>query len=128
MWRADAAGFEHSVARCSTAAITASRAPLLLNLGGDPLSEAVSSAASNRHVAFVQTNLDQADSLATALHERIAADTIVITLGRHGVFARTATGTVHVSTDSPSGSGWCERDRAVPVPGAQSAGQRSDRA
>ncbi|MFC0098273.1 hypothetical protein ACFFKH_12120 [Micromonospora marina] len=69
----------------AAAAITASRAPLLLNLGGDPLSEAVASAASNRRVAFVQTNLDEADadqaeSLATALHERIAADTIVITL------------------------------------------------
>ncbi|GAA3772211.1 hypothetical protein GCM10022225_69450 [Plantactinospora mayteni] len=89
----------------AAAAITASQAPLLLNLGGDPLSEAVASAANNRHVAYVQTNLDeanadQADSLATALHERIAADAIVITLGKHGAFARTATGTAHVSAPS----------------------------
>jgi sugar/nucleoside kinase (ribokinase family) len=89
----------------SAAAISACRAPLLLNLGGDPLSEAVAAAASDRHVAFVQTNLDEADAdeaetLAAQLHERIAADAVVITLGRFGAFARTATGTIRASAPS----------------------------
>lgn len=89
----------------AAAAITASRAPLLLNLGGDPLSEAVATAASNRHVAFVQTNLDeahadQAEHLAAQLHERICADAIVITLGRFGAFARTTTGTIRATAPS----------------------------
>lgn len=88
--------------RAAAAAITASRVPLLLNLGGDPLSEAVASAAHNCHVAFVQTNLDeasadQAESLAAQLHEHIAAEAIVITLGRLGAFARTSTGTIRTS-------------------------------
>lgn len=86
----------------AAAAITSSRAPLLLNLGGDPLSDVVASAARNRHVAFVQTNLDesqadQAESLAADLHERIAADAVVITLGKLGALARTATGAAAAS-------------------------------
>jgi hypothetical protein len=46
----------------AAAAISASRALLLLNLGGDPLSDAVAEAASQRRVAFVQTNLDEHDA------------------------------------------------------------------
>jgi hypothetical protein len=89
----------------AAAAITANRVPLLLNLGGDRLSEAVACAAKDRHVAFVQTNLDeahadQAQTLAAQLHERICADTIVITLGRLGAFARTPTGTIRATAPS----------------------------
>lgn len=56
----------------------------------------MAAAASNRQVTFVQTNLDEAhadhaEQLAADLHARIAAETIVITLGRLGALARTAT-------------------------------------
>ncbi|MDG4768306.1 PfkB family carbohydrate kinase [Solwaraspora sp. WMMD406] len=91
----------------AAAAISSSRAPLLLNLGGDPLSEAVASAARNRQVAFVQTNLDesqadQAETLAAGLHERTAAGAVVITLGKLGAFARTATSTTVANAPSMS--------------------------
>lgn len=82
----------------ASAAIAATDVPLLLNLGGDPLSEAITAAAADRHVAFVQTNADEADldhaeQLAADLHARIGARTVVVTLGRHGALAYTATGT-----------------------------------
>lgn len=61
----------------AAAAITASRAPLLLNLGGDPLSDAITAAAGQRHIAAVQTNLDEhdagrAEDLAADLYTRLA--------------------------------------------------------
>lgn len=85
----------------AAAAITASQAPLLLNLGGDPLSDAVAEAANGRHIAFVQTNLDERDAdhaeeVAAELYTYLAPDTAVITLGRLGALAYTATGAFRV--------------------------------
>jgi sugar/nucleoside kinase (ribokinase family) len=81
----------------AAAAITASRAPLLLNLGGDVLTPAVAEAASGRHIAFVQTNLDEhdadrAEAVAADLHARLAPETVVVTLGRLGAIGYTAAG------------------------------------
>jgi sugar/nucleoside kinase (ribokinase family) len=81
----------------AAAAITASRAPLLLNLGGDVLSPAIADAASGRHVAFVQTNLDEldadrAEALAADLYARLSPETVVVTLGRLGALGCTAAG------------------------------------
>lgn len=78
-------------------AITASRAPLLLNLGGDPLSPAVAHAARQRHIAFVQTNLDErdagrAEAVAADLFAALDSEAVVITLGRLGAYAHTASG------------------------------------
>lgn len=85
----------------AAAAITASRAPLLLNLGGDPLSDAVAEAASRRHVAFVQTNLDERDAdhaeeLAAELFSHLNPQTAVVTLGRLGALGFTSTGAFRV--------------------------------
>jgi sugar/nucleoside kinase (ribokinase family) len=85
----------------AAAAITASRAPLLLNLGGDALSPAIANAASGRRVAFVQTNLDEndagrAEALATDLSARLDPETVVVTLGRLGALAHTTTATFRV--------------------------------
>lgn len=85
----------------AAAAITASRAPLLLNLGGDPLSPTVTEAASVRPIAFLQTNLDEpdadrAEALAADLHARISPKTVVVTLGRLGALGYTAAGTFWV--------------------------------
>ena len=85
----------------AAATINASRAPLLLNLGGDMLSPAVATAASGRHVAVVQTNLDEpdadrAEALAADLHARLSPKTVVVTLGRLGALGRTAAGTFWV--------------------------------
>ncbi|MEV6966616.1 carbohydrate kinase family protein [Hamadaea sp. NPDC051192] len=76
-------------------AITASRAPLLLNLGGDPLSDAIAEAASRRPIAFVQTNLDERDAghaqaLASELYARLQPETVVVTLGSLGALGYTA--------------------------------------
>jgi len=81
----------------AAAAITASEVPLLLNLGGDLLSDTIAEAASRRHIAFVQTNLDERDAgnaqaLAIELHERMRPETVVVTLGRLGALGYTATG------------------------------------
>lgn len=89
----------------AAAAITASRAPLLLNLGGDPLSDAVADAASDRQVVFVQTNLSEVDAgqagqLAASLRARITAEMIVITLGRLGAIGYTAGG-IHRASAPP---------------------------
>jgi sugar/nucleoside kinase (ribokinase family) len=80
------------------AAITTSRVPLLLNLGGDPPTVALTAAARQRHVAFAQTSLDgtnmeRAEHLATTLREALGAEMAVVTLGAGGALARTATGT-----------------------------------
>lgn len=85
----------------AAAAIAASRTPLLLNLGGDPLSDAVADASSQRHVAFVQTNLDErdaehAEAVAAELFACLEADTAVVTLGQLGAVGHTATGTFRV--------------------------------
>jgi 2-dehydro-3-deoxygluconokinase len=85
----------------AAAAITASRAPLLLNLGGDALSPAIADAASGRHLAFIQTNLDEndagrAETVAADLYARLDPDTVVVTLGRLGALGHTATGTFRV--------------------------------
>lgn len=82
----------------ATVAIAASPAPLLLNLGGDPLSDAIVAAVSTRHIAFVQTNLDERDSeqaeyLARQLFERLEPESVVITLGRLGALGYAASGT-----------------------------------
>jgi hypothetical protein len=74
-------------------AFTASRGPLLLNLGGDPLSGAIVGAASRRHVAFVQTNLDEhlaghADWFAADIFASLAPESIAITLGCSALSAR----------------------------------------
>ncbi|MGH4014148.1 MAG: PfkB family carbohydrate kinase [Pseudonocardiaceae bacterium] len=84
-------------------AISATQVPLLLNLGGDPLTGTLAAATSGRHVAFVQTSLDedhveQAEQFADDLQSRIIADTVVITLGRHGAMARTAVKIYRAST------------------------------
>jgi len=86
-------------------AISATSGPLMLNLGGDPLTETMAAAVTRRHVAFLQTSLDEAnvehaDRLADYLHSRVIADTVVITLGRHGVLARTSNATYR--TDAPT--------------------------
>ncbi|WP_162907125.1 carbohydrate kinase family protein [Allorhizocola rhizosphaerae] len=86
----------------AAAAITASRAPLLLNLGGDPLSDAIANAAAQRHIAFVQTNLDEhaadhAETLAAQLFDRLNPEAVVITLGRLGALGHTATATFRTS-------------------------------
>lgn len=85
----------------AAAAITASRAPLLLNLGGDPLSEAIAEAASQRRVAFVQTNLDEHDAgraqtVAADLYVRLHPETVVVTLGRLGALGYTSAGAFRV--------------------------------
>lgn len=79
-------------------AISATAVPLMLNLGGDPLTESLAAAIRGRHVAFLQTSLDeahieQAEQLAADLCSCVVADNVVITLGRHGALARTATKT-----------------------------------
>ena len=50
------------LAYAQVTAVAAGRAPLLLNLGGDPLSDAVAEAARTRHVVFAQTNLAEHDA------------------------------------------------------------------
>ena len=85
---------EHAAA----AAIAATEVPLLLNLGGDPLSATIAAAVVDRHVAFVQTNaeepdLDRAEALVADLYSRMGARAAVVTLGRHGALACAATGT-----------------------------------
>ena len=87
----------------AAAAITASRAPLLLNLGGDPLSDAIAEAARARHVVYAQTNLAEHDAhhanqLAAELFARLDPETVVITLGRLGAFGYTSAGAFHVET------------------------------
>lgn len=79
-------------------AIATTTVPLILNLGGDPLTDSLAAVASGRHIAFVQTSLDeahaeQAEQLADDLRSRVIADAVVITYGRHGALARTATAT-----------------------------------
>jgi sugar/nucleoside kinase (ribokinase family) len=103
----------------AAAAITASRAPLLLNLGGDTPTDAIVAAAQERQITFAQTNLPEgnlqdaghldtglddtdtaigrAEQYATDLYARIPADAVVVTLGRLGALARTATGTYRVA-------------------------------
>ncbi|MGH3903768.1 MAG: carbohydrate kinase family protein [Pseudonocardiaceae bacterium] len=83
-------------------AISASQVPLILNLGGDPLTDSLAAAASGRHVAFIQTSLDEdhvekAEQLAADLQSRMIADSVVITLGRHGAIARTGLAIYRVS-------------------------------
>lgn len=87
----------------AAAAITASRAPLLLNLGGDPLSHAVAEAASGRHIAVAQTNLDEhdanrAEALAADLYARLEPETVVVTLGRLGALGYTRGNALWVPT------------------------------
>lgn len=81
----------------ATRAIEASRAPLLLNLGGDPLSDAIAEAASRHPIAFVQTNLDERDAghaqtLAAELYARLQPETVAVTLGSLGALSYTAAG------------------------------------
>lgn len=85
----------------AAAAIAACRAPLLLNLGGDPLTAETAAAASDRHIAYVQTNLDEHDAdraehLAADLFARLNPDAAVVTLGRLGALGYTAAGAFHV--------------------------------
>jgi sugar/nucleoside kinase (ribokinase family) len=85
----------------AAAAIAASQTPLLLNLGGDPVSNAVIDAATQRHIAFVQTNLDerdaeQAEAIAAELFARLEPETAVVTLGGLGAVGYTATGAFRV--------------------------------
>jgi sugar/nucleoside kinase (ribokinase family) len=80
------------------AVVAAGDVPLLLNLGGDALDDAIAAAARGRHVAVVQTSLDEADAVyadtvASDLFDRLSPETAVVTLGRLGVLARTRTGT-----------------------------------
>jgi sugar/nucleoside kinase (ribokinase family) len=87
----------------AAAAITASRDPLLLNLGGAPLSDTVAEAASRRHIAFVQTNLDEQDAsraqaVAANLYARLHPETVVLTLGRLGALGYTSAGAFRVQT------------------------------
>jgi sugar/nucleoside kinase (ribokinase family) len=83
----------------------AGEVPLLLNLGGDPLDDAIAAATDGRHVAAVQTSIDEADtrdaeSLAGTLLDQLNADAAVVTLGRLGALARTRTG-VHRAAAPP---------------------------
>lgn len=75
----------------------ADQTPLLLNLGADPLDDAIVMAAEGRQVAAVQTSLDEADSgraeaLACHLFDRLRPDVAVVTLGRLGAVARSRNG------------------------------------
>lgn len=70
--------------------------PLFLNLGGCPLSQPIAAAVIDQPVAVVQTNLDeqhhhQAEALADDLYRCLRPDVAVVTLGRLGAIARTAT-------------------------------------
>lgn len=76
---------------------------MLLNLGGDPLSDTVAEAASERHVAFVQTNRDEpdagrAEAVAADLYARLHPETVVVTLGRFGALGYTSAGAFRVQT------------------------------
>ena len=86
-------------------AVAAARAPLLLNLGGDPLDERIAAAAADQQVTAVQTSLDEADAadaeaLATDLLARLHPAAAVVTLGRLGAIACTASG-IHRAAAPP---------------------------
>ncbi|MGH3755929.1 MAG: PfkB family carbohydrate kinase, partial [Pseudonocardiaceae bacterium] len=79
------------------AAAAAEGTPLLLNLGGDPLTEPVAAAIDGQRLAAVQTNLDEVDAttaedLASDLFERLRPDAAIVTLGRLGALVRTRSG------------------------------------
>lgn len=81
----------HSAARAITAA---QGAGLVLNLGGDPLADAVADAARGERVLSVQTSVDESDAddaegLATHLFDQVRPDAAVVTVGRLGAIART---------------------------------------
>jgi len=85
------------LAPAAARAAAAARTALLLNLGGDPVDERVVAAAAGQQVAAVQTSLDEADAadaeaLATDVLARLRPAAAVVTLGRLGALARTASG------------------------------------
>ncbi|WP_203903235.1 carbohydrate kinase family protein [Virgisporangium aliadipatigenens] len=95
---------------CYRAIITAARrtiraagqVPLLLNLGGDPLTDDIAAASAGGDILAVQTNLDEAKAtaapgLANELYLRLRTDTAIVTVGRLGAVARTSTGTHHIA-------------------------------
>lgn len=79
-------------------AITAAGStPLILNLGSDPLHDAIIAASSDRRIAVVQTgldeaNADQAEKVGWQLLDLLHPDTAVVTLGALGAIAVTRGG------------------------------------
>ncbi|QOC89661.1 carbohydrate kinase family protein [Micromonospora craniellae] len=81
----------HHAARAITAA---DGTGLVLNLGGDPLTDVIAEAATSARVLAVQTSLDEsadadAEDLATHLYDQVRPDAAVVTLGQLGAVART---------------------------------------
>ncbi|MEU7906367.1 carbohydrate kinase family protein [Actinoplanes sp. NPDC049118] len=85
----------HVIADAAARAVAAAQdTPLLLNLGGDQPSPDVIAAARSRRLLTVQTSVDDsavdsAADVADTLFHLFAPHTVVVTVGRHGAFART---------------------------------------
>jgi sugar/nucleoside kinase (ribokinase family) len=79
-------------------AITAAGStPLMLNLGSDPVHDAIIAASSGRRIAVVQTGLDeahadQAETVGRQVLDLLHPDTAVVTLGALGAIAVTRSG------------------------------------
>jgi sugar/nucleoside kinase (ribokinase family) len=86
-------------------AVAAARPRLRLTPGGEPGADGGAAAAADQQVAAVQTSLDEADAadaeaLATDLLARLRPAAAVVTLGRLGALARTASG-IHRAAAPP---------------------------
>ena len=79
------------------------RMPMLLNLGGDPLTGPIADAAADGQVFAVQTSVDVAEGepdevllraheTAELLFDQLRPSAAVVTIGRYGAVARTAEG------------------------------------
>ncbi|MDT4991996.1 MAG: hypothetical protein QOH97_1888 [Actinoplanes sp.] len=73
--------------------------PLLLNLGGDTVDEAIVAATHGQRIAAVQTSIDEPDSataatVANTLYAQLRPDAALVTIGRLGAVARTKAGIV----------------------------------
>ncbi|WP_061296265.1 carbohydrate kinase family protein [Herbidospora cretacea] len=80
--------------------VTRSDGPIMLNLGGDPIHPAIQKAAVGTNLLAVQTSLpdnqvNAAERAADSVYEQLRPQITLVTLGRHGVLARTETGFHH---------------------------------
>lgn len=89
-----------NAAATAAAAVAALGIPMLLNLGGDPLSQAVADAVAGARIAAVQTtvgedDIDHAEQVAATLFAQLEPQAAIVTVGRHGALAHTASGLHH---------------------------------
>lgn len=74
--------------------------PIFLDLGGTPFTSEIAASIQNKGVAIIQTNLDESDfnyaqTLARQIFLSVKPEVSIVTLGREGAIAYTASSCIH---------------------------------